>query len=285
MVRLRARGALLAIGAACLFGGVTVAAKGSGVPALALAALAFLVSGAALTPWLGGLRLDASDRRRAAAMAIFGGALAPWLVFRGLELTTAVDASLLLTLEMAFTAALAAIFLHERHSPRVFAGLALLFGAGALVAVSAAGDASDRRSLLGGALVGLAALAWAVDNTVSASLATRHDARALVALKSLLGGGATLGVLLATDGLPALDARQGATILLVGALGLAVGTVVFYGALRDLGATRTTGLFIPVSALAGSAGGLLVHGEPLGWPHAAAAALAAAGVLLVVRAE
>ncbi|HEX2021822.1 MAG TPA: DMT family transporter, partial [Candidatus Thermoplasmatota archaeon] len=183
----RARGAAWALLAAAMFGLVAVAAKGIDASALAIACGAYLVAGVALLPALRGLRLAPRDRWRVAAMTLFGGVLAPVALFQGLRMTTAVDASLLLTLEMAFTAGLASVYLHERVRPRALVGLALLFGAAALVALPAR-DAGGERSLAGNLLVAAAALAWSVDNTVSTGLATRHDPKRLIAAKSLGGG-------------------------------------------------------------------------------------------------
>jgi O-acetylserine/cysteine efflux transporter len=134
-------------------------------------------------------------------------------------------------------------------------------------------------------LVGLAAFCWGIDNTVSTKLVGNYEPLRLVALKGLLGGGAALGV--------ALVLRQPLTVAwpeiryvaYIGLLGVAASIVLFYHALRRIGATLTSGLFLPATALAGVLGGWSILGEELTVLTGVAAALALVGAILVVRAS
>jgi drug/metabolite transporter (DMT)-like permease len=283
---LAAQGVLLALLAALFFGFVNVTAKRTTLHPLALAGTTYLLAGLALSPWLRGLRIGRADWGRVALMSLSGAFLAPVLLYYGLDHANAADASLLLTLEMAFTALLAALLLRERVRGRAALGMALLFLAALLV--GAAGLLAPRlpgaTSLLGVVLVVGATFGWSVDNLASTHLTRRHDPRGLIALKSLVGGGACALAWLATQPMEAPTARNLLEILFIGLVGVGASTVVFYRALQLVGATRTTGVFVPAIALSGAAAGALLLGERLGWPHLVAGVLMVAGVALLTTA-
>lgn len=281
-----ARGAGLALLAAACFGLVNVTAKGSTLSPLALSAATYLAAGLLLAPWLRGLRIRRFDLPRVALMSLAGAFLAPVMLYQGLRHANAADASLLLTLEMAFTALLAALLLRERLRGRALAGMALL--AASALLVGAAGALAPRTGettgLLGVLLVVGATFAWSVDNLASTHLMRRHDPRGLIALKSLVGGaacGVAFLLTLLAEPHPPFTPRNAGEILFIGLVGVGLSTVVFYRALGLVGAMRTTGVFVPGIALSGAAAGHLLLGEPLGPFHLAAATLAVLGVLLL----
>ncbi|MGQ0534572.1 MAG: DMT family transporter [Methanobacteriota archaeon] len=280
-------GAFFALGAAAFFGLLNVAARASDLHPLVLSASASLVAAAALSPFLRRGAFPRKDLPRLAGMVLAGGVAAPTILFFGLEQATAVDASFLLTTEMAFTALLAAIFLRERLRGARITGFLLLAGAALLVAGAAAGKAPDAArsgsSLVGGLLVVASAFCWAVDNTVSASLSARHPPERLIALKTLLGGLITVELLLFAGAPLRLPASEVPTVLFLGLAGLAGSTLLFYHALRRIGATATVAMFLPTGALTGAVAGHLVLGEPVGWPHGLAAVFVIAGVLAMTR--
>lgn len=280
---LASRGVLLALLAALFFGLVNVTAKRSTLHPLALSASTYLLAGLLLSPWLRGLRIDPPDRGRVALMSLAGAFVAPVMLYYGLHHANAADASLLLTLEMAFTALLAATILRERVRGQAALGMSLLFVSALLV--GAAGLLAPRlpgtTSLLGVVLVVGATFGWSVDNLASTHLARRHDPRGLIALKSLVGGGACLFAYVLTQPVEAPTARNWLEILFIGLVGVGASTVVFYRSLQLVGATRTTGVFVPAVALSGAAAGWLLLHETLGWPHLAAGLLMAAGVALL----
>lgn len=279
----RALGVAFALGAAVLFGFVNTAAKASlnlGLAPLWAVGLSYLAGGLLLAPLLWRTRIARADAPRFGVVVIAGAIAAPLLLYHGLARASAVDASLLLTLEMPFTATLAGILLGERARGMELAGLLLVAAAAVLVAVAAGSAGSS--APLGVALVGLAALGWAVDNAASTPLARRYRATGLIAWKTALGGVAILGAALALVGLPGGGWRALALAAGAGVAGVAVSSVLFYLALARIGATRTTVLF-STSALVGTAAGRLILGEPLTPFHGAAAVLAVAGIWLVAR--
>lgn len=282
-MRATSQGILLALLAAMLFGLVNVAARASSLPPLAMTAYAYLLAGLLFAPTLRRMRIERRDWPKLAGMSLAGGALAPVLLFYGLERARAADASLLLTLEMVSTAILAASFLRERVRPAAWLGIALLFGAAIAIARTVADGGAGGTTLMGAALVLLAAVSWGVDNTISARLVGRYAPHQLLAIKGLAGGSAALvaaammGVSLA---LPPEEIRY---VAYIGILGVGGSILFFYHALRRVGATLTASLFIPATALVGVLGGWAILHERLTLLHALAAALALAGVVLIAR--
>lgn len=281
-----ARGTALALLSAACFGLVNVTVKQSSLPPIALAAATYLLSGLVLSPSLRGFRVGPGDRWRILAMAAAGAFAAPIALYVGLKHANAADASLLLTLEMAFTAALAALVLRERIRGRAALGM-LLLGLSALLVAGAgllAPRAGSATTALGAGLVVLAAMGWSLDNLASTHLSRRHDPAPLVALKGLLGGAGCLALFLALEPVPGPTLRNLGEVAFIGLVGITLSTLVFYRSLRLLGATRTTGVFIPAIALSGALAGWLLLREPVGWPHVASAALMVAGVALLSQA-
>lgn len=275
-------GIALALGAALLFGCVNAAARAAitmGLDPLWAAGLAYVAGGLVLSPWLRAARIERAEWPRFAIVVAAGAVAGPLLLYEGLARSGAVVASLLLNLEMAFTAALAFVLLRERlRGWREFAGLALIGGGAVLV--SLASTPGGTTALLGAALVAGAALAWGIDNVASTPLAQRHDPRALIAWKTLVGGAVVLVISFGVAGVPRAPAFALALALGAGIVGVAISSVLFYAALARIGATRTVVLF-SASSLVGALAGHFVLGEPFGILHVAALCVILAGMTLV----
>lgn len=269
-----------AAGSGVLYGSINVLAKPLDLHPLAKGWIAYLASAAVLSPALRGLRVAKGDGWRILAMGLVGGGLAPALLFFGLQHTAAADAGLLLTLELVTTAVLAMLFLGERFHLREGTGLLALLAAGASVALASAGAGG---SSLGGALLVLgAAVAWGIDNAVSAHLVGGYGVRQLIAVKGLLGGLALLAAsLLVRAPLPGPAPLAGMVAL--GIASIALSSVLFYTALRRVGAARTSAMNVATTGLVGAAGGALLLGERLGWLHGVALALLFVGAWLLAR--
>ncbi|MEW6487768.1 MAG: DMT family transporter [Thermodesulfobacteriota bacterium] len=195
-------------------------------------------------PWLGGAVLA-------------GGVAAPVLLLVGLRSISAAAASLLLSLEGVFTAALAWAVFGEHGDRRLAAGMAAI-GAGALVLAWEPGAALP---LSWGALaVAGACLAWAADNNLTRKV-SGGDPFAVAAAKGLAGGGASLALgLAAGQELPGLGTAAAAAA--VGLAGYGASLVLYVRALRYLGAARTAAYF-SVAPFAGAGAALLFPGERL----------------------
>lgn len=272
-------GISLALASALLFGFVNVVAKGADLPPLLLSGLAYLIAGALAAPTLRTWRPSVGDLPTLLVMAVVGGVLAPAALFAGLRHTAAVDASLLLTCEMVFTSSMAAVVLRERLRPQAALGVLLLLAASVAVALGTA--RSGQSTLVGAFLVLGAALGWAVDNILGTRLMGKYRPVHMLAVKGLGGGTLAILALAVTGGSAAVPVADWWRVLFVGGLGIGASAFCFYVALRTIGATRTSALCLPTSALAGALGGAVVLHESLGPVHLVAALLLATGVALV----
>jgi drug/metabolite transporter (DMT)-like permease len=189
--------------------------------------------------------------------------------------TDAASASLLLNLEVVFTAVMAWVVFRENVDRRVLAGMAAIVAGGVALAWQTPGV----RGTAGPLLITLACLAWALDNNLTRRV-SGGDAAVLAALKGLVAGAANLSLALAFGArLPAPGALAAAG--LVGLFGYGVSLVLFIMALRDLGTART-GAYFSIAPFFGTALALLIFGErpePAFW---LAAGLMAIGVWLHV---
>jgi len=276
---------LAALGAALLFGASTPFAKllvGEISPIL-LAALLYLGSGLGL--WA--IRIVRDRGFRAAGLSsgewtVFagaiasGGVLAPVLLMFGLTRISAADASLLLNLEAALTAAIAWVVFRESTDRRIVLGMALIVAGGVVLAwpgprTSAGG------SVLGALAVAGACLCWAVDNNLTRKVSTA-DAIFVAGTKGIVAGIVNIAVALALGAmLPPVGAAAGA--MTVGLIGYGISLVLFVLALRALGSARTGAYFSTAPFLGAAIATGILH-EPTSSGFWVAAALMISGVWL-----
>ena len=247
------RYALMALGAAALFGASTPFAKlllESTTP-LVLAGLLYLGSGVALaTLFVVGRSFGIAaafnreslprgqDLRWLAGAVLAGGVIAPGLMMWGLARTGASTASLLLNFEGLLTTLIAAIAFREAISPRIWlATVVMLCGATVLAfgGDAAAVGPSGMLAILG------ACGAWALDNNLTRRISGSSPVVTAL-LKGLVAGTVMLTFALSTGGqLPQVGPSFGA--LVVGAFGYGFSLVLFIYALRHLGSARTVAHF------------------------------------------
>ncbi len=216
---------------------------GIGVGSFSTAAL--LYTGAAVAGALARRPIDREARvRRTDAgplllMALFGAAIGPAALAWGLQHTSGASASLILTLEVVFTAVLARFWYGEAVDRRVLLAMTLLTLGGVVLVV-------DRADAGGGPLLGLVAVlgataAWGVDNALSRRVAER-DPGQVVMIKSLLGVAATTSVAVALrEPMPYLSVAL--TLLAIGATGYGLSLRLYLLAQRAFGAARTASVF------------------------------------------
>ncbi len=239
------RGGLLALLAAALFGLSTplIQRWGAGMGAFTTAAL--LYAGAALMGllFLRGsareARVERGDMPRLIAMAAFGAVIGPVALAWGLQRTSGASASLLLALEAVFTAVLAWLWYKESMDKKVWAAVLMLVGGGMVLILD--GAQAGAAQLLGLLAVGLATVAWGVDNTLSRGLADR-DPGQVVAIKALLGFCAT-GLIAALLGEPIPQAWAALVLLALGGAGYGLSLRLYLLAQRGFGAARTGSVF------------------------------------------
>jgi drug/metabolite transporter (DMT)-like permease len=284
----RHRGALLAIGAAVLFGASTPIAKVllGFTDRLLLAGLLYLGSGAglAVVSAIGRVRVQGrseaplrpADVPWLAAVVLFGGVLGPAFLVSGLALTPAAAASLLLNVEALATMAIAWVVFRENVDRRIFTGAMAILAGAVLLAWPKEGLGGTQLSW-GSVLIILACLAWGIDNNLTRKL-SGADPVQIAMIKGLAAGSVNLTLALAAGAsLPEVGVIAGAAV--VGFFGYGVSLVLFVLALRELGSART-GAYFSTAPFLGAVLALVLFGDPVTLPLVGAAALMGFGVYL-----
>lgn len=275
--------------AAALFGATAPLCKlllGDAAP-LPLAALLYLGSGVGLAAWMALRRLIGGSRPRGLGLrrtdwpvlggaVVAGGVLAPVLFLVGLSHTAASTASLLLNLEMVFTALLAWMLFREGFEGRVAWGLAVVLAGCLLLGWPEGG----LQAWGAGALpIAGACLCWGLDNNLTQRLADRDPVQ-IAAVKGLVGGtaNALLGFVLGQSFPPA---AAFSAALLVGLCGYGLSLVLFVVSLGRIGTARTVGVF-SAAPFVGTCLSLLILGEAPSLSLFLAAMILVVGLIIVL---
>lgn len=275
------QGALLALVAAVLFGLSTplVQRWGRGLGPFATAALLYagaaVVAGCMRRPKALEAQQQTSDLGRLLLMALFGAVIGPVALAWGLQHTSGTAASLMLTLEAVFTAAMARALYGETLDRRVLSAMGLMLVGGGVLAIEQ--GLVGAVPLWGLAAVGLATLAWGVDNALSRGVADRDPAQVVTA-KATLGLLATGGTAwLLREPLPSVT--QAAVLLAIGASGYGLSLRFYLLAQRAFGAARTGSVFA-FAPFIGALGALALGERSVSLLLLASGALMLAGVVL-----
>ena len=210
-----------------------------------------------------------------AGAIVSGGIIAPALLFWGLTSLAAASASLMLSLEVVFTALLAGLLFREQIARQVWVAVALMFAASVLLAWTG----GDSRWSLSAIAMGLATFFWGVDNNLTREV-RGYSAAYIAQIKGLVAGSVNLiiGIVIAHQ-VPGVLPAVGAAML--GAVSYGLSLVLFVRALRLLGSARTGAYFSSAPVLAGLLS-LVMFAEPPGWQLLAAFALVVLASLLMV---
>lgn len=196
-------------------------------------------------------------------VALSGAVVASFLFIYGLNLTTAVNASLLLNMESLFTVVIAFIFLRERGVRKDYFGiLVLVLGA---ILVTTRGEFQSltlASEFAGNILIIFACLFWGIDNNLSKFLSKKRDLPHLVSLKCLLGGSIVLSAALLLNVDFRIPIVSLPYLFSVGAFSIGFSIVLFMFALREIGSMKT-GVLFSTSSLFGAVFAFLVLREPL----------------------
>lgn len=274
--------------AAALFGASTPLAKQlvGQMPPITLAAILYLGAGIGLLGWfvLGSIVADRKTLREAglaskdlpwlAGVILSGGVAAPVLLMTGLATTPASSASLLLNLEMVFTALIAWWIFKENRDRRVITGMLCMVAGGTLLSwegIAAVGIP------WGSLAIAAACLCWAIDNNLTRHIAT-SDPVQIAGIKGLVAGTVNLVIAL-TLGSALPDWRLALIAGTVGWLGYGLSLMLFVLALRHIGTART-GAYFSLAPFIGVAVSLLLLGEHPGGQFWTAALLMATGIWL-----
>ncbi|SNT08540.1 Permease of the drug/metabolite transporter (DMT) superfamily [Noviherbaspirillum humi] len=227
-------------------------------------------------PWQA-LRRNALPLLAMSAIGIFGFNIA---TFYGLRSTSATNAAMIMALNPAMTAVLAALVGRERVSRHQIAGLVLGI-AGVMVVVShGSWQAIATLSFSGGDLLMLlASFCWACYPVIPKRFISGMSPMQITA--STIAGGAFLMALFALRAAPDfMDAPSGPVVAGIAFMGV-FGTVLAYiwwnQGVKALGAPAVAGFINLVPML--TAGFGLMLGQPVSWAQACGAILVVTGVL------
>jgi drug/metabolite transporter (DMT)-like permease len=281
------RYALIALGAAALFGASTPLAKLllANIAPNMLAGLLYLGSGLGLAlvqsirrTGQGGAEapLQKADYPWLAGAVACGGIAAPLLLLWGLAGESASGVSLLLNLEGMLTALIAALVFHEAVGRRIWGAACLMLAAGLLLGYAPqAGVGLSLRTLA----VAAACALWALDNNLTRRIAAADPVR-IAMIKGLAAGCVNIAAALALGAtLPQAPPLAGA--LALGWLAYGVSLALYILALRHLGSARAAAHFSTAPFIGAALSILLLH-EPLAPAFAAAFALMLAATWLTL---
>lgn len=234
------------------------------VPPLTIALWSQVLPGLLYFPFFARHRLPRKDVPLLVLVSCAGAVVAPVVYYYGLQGTTAANASLLSNAEAVFTVLIAFVFLGERLARRGYVALGgIVLGAFIVTTELQVGNLAAVEYLAGNLLLIAGTFFWGVDNNGSTVLSRRSRIVPMISAKLLLGSALLVPVLLVT-GNPLVPSGPDAWLVLVIAFGgVASFTVLFYHALRLIGAMRA-GSILSTSALWGVLISLVLFpGQPL----------------------
>lgn len=224
------------------------------------------------------------DWPRLLTIGLLGHTLNQVLYTWGLQLTTASHSGLIFTLTPLFVFGVSHLLGHVRIGRVDLAGLGLgLLGAVLILGVPRGGQ-SDASSLTGDLLTVGAAITWGVWTIFAAPLLSRHGTRLATAWITATG---TLGLLpLAVPGLVTVEWRQPwwvyAAVVYTATISGALGALLWYSAVRHLGAARTA-VYANMESFVAVLAAALMLGERVAGTSIAGGVAVVAGVLLTRR--
>ncbi|HIF92594.1 MAG: DMT family transporter [Myxococcales bacterium] len=250
--------------AALLFGATTPAAKSlvDDMGPILLSGLlywgaALAVSPAAIRDWRKDRKTPRQGRGLLLGAVVFGGLVGPILMLWGLSLANAGSVSLWLTLETVATAVLARLFFREHL------GALGWLATGLVVAASIGLAGPESGGLAAAILVGLACIAWGLDNNLT-SLIDGYSTAEITGFKGLYAGAVSVPIGLLVGG--AATGTQLMAALLIGAVGYGASLMLYVAGAQQLGATRSQ-LYFSTAPLFGLAVAWGVFDEYLGVSH------------------
>ena len=210
----------------------------------------------------------------------------------GMQWTAAGDASLMITFNPLFTAVLAIPFLGEKFDKRLSLGLFLaLSGVGVLAWYSPNVDIPMNERLLGDALIGLAALSWAVTTILMKKAMTGENALSPL---HLTVWSSAVGLLIQTPaviwefsqfGLPTNVSNDAWLWVIFLAIGSTVLSYVWFAdGIKIIGAGRSA-LYVYLVPIFGILSGWLLLDEKLGFSLVVSFALIVGGVYIAQSKE
>lgn len=234
-----------AVLSAMFFGSVSTLAKPAleGINPILLTCMVYLISAVAITPAT--LHKPVSFKKKDFALilcvAITGAVIAPLMYFHGLHITSASNTAVLSNMETVFTVAIAILFFKEKLSKIGYVGLAMV-AVGAILVTTDLSNFSLQLNA-GNLLIIGASLFWALDNNISKVITKKIPVLKIAQLKSAIGGGLLLSIVLITNVPIFFKIAEIPFILLLGTVGFAASLYCFLRAIKIIGIVKTIVIF------------------------------------------
>jgi drug/metabolite transporter (DMT)-like permease len=283
-------GYLSVLSAAALFGSVFTIAKVplATVDPLALAALAYTISGFVLIPFAkASFKLNnRHDYLYLAVITISGAVVAPALLLYGLVQTEASDASILANGEVLFTIKLSTVFFGEKPKgkPGLFAVILVIIGL--FMATTNLKVYETILQVNAGKIMILASMfLWAIDNNFSRRLTSTVSPTKIAMVKSLLGGLVLLTIALALGkggAIASVEPSLWLIIIIMAISGFGGALLLFLQGIKRIGTVKTMSLFA-MTPIFGILIAALALGETISAFQMIATALIIAGILIISR--
>ena len=194
--------------------------------------------------------------------AVSGSVIAPLVYLSGLNNITAVNASLLMNVEVLFTIAFGIILLKERFRRKELIGVFLIVLGTVLLATNGSGLEFTASEGLGSIFIVVSTFFWSLDTILSKFLSFKRDLLMICATKCTVGGLIllTLGLMLHKTFTLPLD--HIVYLLFAGVFIIGFTVVMILYSIRQIGSARTGSIF-PFAALSGAIFSFLILKEPL----------------------
>jgi len=281
---------LLSVWGTVLFWGLSfVSSKtilNSGVPPMTMVCIRFVIATVILNLLLRkfdpGARLRRKDILPLVASGLFGVTVYFFFESRGIKLTSASHASMIIAVIPVVTVIAEAVFFRTRISWLTGAGV-LLSVVGVVFVVYQPGAGVGRFSIVGDLFMFGACMAWVVYIILSRNLYKRLSEIAITAYQTIFGTAFLIPLAL-------LEARQWVPITLSAGLNLvylavfcsALSNFLYVYALSRLGPIAVSP-YVNLIPVVGVLGGVVLLGESMAWTQVLGGVVILAGVLLVSR--
>ena len=193
--------------------------------------------------------------------ALLGSFVAPAVYLTGLNQITAVNAALLMNVQVFFIILIGIFFLKESVQKKDILGFIFLLSGAIFLTTGNGGNISLNQSLYGSILVILAAFFWSMDTSLSKFLSNKRDLVLIAALKCSIGGLFLILISLIMGLNLELPLNQLPYLLFIGIFCISFSLVLTYFSIREIGSTRTGSIFA-FDSLFGAIFAFIILSEP-----------------------
>lgn len=216
--------------------------------------------------------------------AIFGAFLAPIIFLYGLNQITAVNASLLMNVEILFTVFIGITFFKERFVKQDIIGFLFIIIGTIFLATNGKINNFQPNQLIGTILIIIASALWSIDTNLSKFLSNKSDLIKISSIKCGIGGLCLLTLAIITGQNLHIPGDAIPYLFFIGVMILGFTFILIYYGIRIIGSIRTGSLFA-FTSLFGAIFAFLILGEPFTITQIFFATLMLIGVYIFYRNE